>query len=264
MENNCPLLDDHIPHLGPCPTANKRIFSNIDEAFEMTNRVQVEYFTDILCIWAYGAQIRIEQLQQDFPELVIVIPRYIPLFASTREHIDKGWADKGGFAGFSQHTLDVARDWDHVRVHPNIWTGDVPASSTSTHLFIKAVQLLEQQGAIETSTETELPSTTLAWNLRKHFFAEQQNIARREVQCALAESMNLPVSAIQDKLNCGEAHAALQADIEAQKRYQVAGSPTLILNEGRQRLYGNVGYRIIEANMRELLHNPQFGEASWC
>ncbi|OZB35646.1 MAG: disulfide bond formation protein DsbA [Halothiobacillus sp. 15-55-196] len=217
----------------------------------MTKKIQVEYFTDILCIWAYGAQIRIEQLQQDFPEQVTVTPRYIPLFASTGEHIDKGWADKGGFAGFSQHTLDVARDWDHVRVHPNIWTGDVPASSTSTHLFIKAVQLLEQQG-------------TLAWNLRKHFFAEQQNIARREVQCALAESMNLPVSAIQDKLNCGEAHAALHADIEAQKRYQVAGSPTLILNEGRQQLYGNVGYRIIEANMRELLHNPQFGEASWC
>jgi hypothetical protein len=31
-----------------------------------------------------------------------------------------------------------------------------------------------------------------------------------------------------------------------------------------QLLYGNVGYRIIEANVRELLHNPLHGEASWC
>lgn len=33
-------------------------------------------------------------------------------------------------------------------------------------------------------------------------------------------------------------------------------SPTLIFNEGRQRLNGNVGYRVIEANIRELRHNP--------
>lgn len=32
-------------------------------------------------------------------------------------------------------------------------------------------------------------------------------------------------------------------------------SSTLIFNEGRQRLNGNVGYRVIEANIRELLHN---------
>jgi len=43
----------------------------------------------------------------------------------------------------------------------------------------------------------------------------------------------------------------------------VSVSPTLIFNEGRQRLNGNVGYRVIEANIRELLHNPP-GEESWC
>lgn len=230
----------------------------------MTNRVQAEYFTDLLCIWAYGAQIRIEQLQRDFPEQVTVTPRYIPLFASTGERIGDGWADRGGFAGFGRHTREVAGDWDHVEVHPDIWTGDVPASSTSPHLFIKAVQLLEQQDGIDADTDGDPPSTRLAWRLRHSFFAERRNIARREVQCDLAEELNLPMEAIRNKLDCGEAHAALHADMEAQQRYQVAGSPTLVLNEGRQRLYGNVGYRIIEANVRELLHNPQSGEASWC
>jgi len=230
----------------------------------MTHSVQAEYFTDLLCIWAYGAQIRIEQLQHDFPEQVSVTARYIPLFASTGERIGEGWADKGGFSGFGQHTKEVARGWNHVEVHEDIWTGDVPASSTSPHLFVKAVQLLEQQGAIDTAPDEEPPSVRLAWQLRHSFFAERKNIARREVQCALAESLELPIEAIRNKLNCGEAHAALHADMEAQQRYQVTGSPTLVLNEGRQRLYGNVGYRIIEANVRELLHNPQSGEASWC
>jgi hypothetical protein len=46
-------------------------------------------------------------------------------------------------------------------------------------------------------------------------------------------------------------------------RHDVKVSPTLIFNDDRQRLTGNVGYRIIEANVRELLRAPE-REASWC
>ncbi len=230
----------------------------------MSQPLHVEYFTDILCIWAYGGQIRIEQLQDDFDDEVTITPRYMPLFASTEERIGEGWRDQGGFAGFGRHIREVARDWDHVEVHPDIWTGDTPASSTSAHLLIKAVELLEQNGELEATNTLGSPSNELAWNLRKSFFEDNANIARREVQLAIADSMDLPIPAINDMLDCGQAHAALHDDMEAQQRHQVAGSPTLVLNEGRQRLYGNVGYRIIEANVRELLHNPRSGEASWC
>ena len=41
------------------------------------------------------------------------------------------------------------------------------------------------------------------------------------------------------------------------------GSPTYLLNQGRQKLYGNVGYKIIEANVEEVLRRPAEA-ASWC
>jgi predicted DsbA family dithiol-disulfide isomerase len=47
------------------------------------------------------------------------------------------------------------------------------------------------------------------------------------------------------------------------KDQDVRSSPTLLFNEGRQRLSGNVGYRIIEANVRELLDRP-IVQHSWC
>jgi len=55
----------------------------------------------------------------------------------------------------------------------------------------------------------------------------------------------------------------LSKDFDLIKEHTVTVSPTLIFNEGRQRLNGNVGYRVIEANIRELLHNPT-EEQSWC
>jgi len=83
------------------------------------------------------------------------------------------------------------------------------------------------------------------------------------VQLELAEELGLPIAAIQEQIDSGEAYALLSKDFELVKEHTVTVSPTLIFNEGRQRLNGNVGYRVIEANIRELLHNPP-DEQSWC
>ena len=42
------------------------------------------------------------------------------------------------------------------------------------------------------------------------------------------------------------------------------GTPTCLLNEGRQVLFGNMGYQVLEANIRELSREPAAGAASWC
>jgi predicted DsbA family dithiol-disulfide isomerase len=64
--------------------------------------------------------------------------------------------------------------------------------------------------------------------------------------------------------NSGVAFAALAADYQDRDRLRIEGSPTFVLNQGRQKLYGNLGYRVIEVNIRELLREPRAGEMSWC
>ena len=68
---------------------------------------------------------------------------------------------------------------------------------------------------------------------------------------------------LRGEMDEGRAFAALFADAELQKQHLIQGSPTFLLNEGRQKLYGNVGYRIIRANLEELLEGPE-DLASWC
>ena len=45
---------------------------------------------------------------------------------------------------------------------------------------------------------------------------------------------------------------------------RIEGSPSFVLNEGRQKLYRNIGFRVIEANIQELLRVPGSNQASWC
>ena len=78
------------------------------------------------------------------------------------------------------------------------------------------------------------------------------------------EKLGLDISVAQRYLDDGRAHAALSADYKEAENLGVKGSPTMILNEGRQKLFGNVGYRIIEVNIQELLREPNPDQASWC
>ena len=122
--------------------------------------IRISYFSDVLCVWAYIAQIRIDELKSTFQERVSIDLHFTPVFGDAHRKLENRWRDRGGFQGYSHHVKEVAAKFDHVSIHPEIWTTDIPYSSTS-------------------------------------------------------------------------------------------------------RLNGNVGYRVIEANIRELLHNPA-SEQSWC
>lgn len=230
--------------------------------------IKIEYFSDVLCIWAYSGQIRMDELIRDFADDVEIEYRFVPIFAAAKAGINRNWKDEGGFKGFNAHLQNVAKNWPHITVSEDLWTKVAPESSTSAHLYLKAIQLLAQQGEIENQPQDELNGRTLfeesIWLFREAFFCHGLDITRRQVQDETAEKLQLPLKQIHELLDSGKAHAALYQDDEAKNNYKVPGSPTLVLNEGRQLLYGNVGYRIIDANVRELLHDPSHGEASWC
>ncbi len=221
--------------------------------------IRIFCFSDVLCIWAYIAQIRLEELKTAFPESIAIDYHFLPVFGNAREKLENGWRDRGGLTGYQNHVKAIASKFEHISIHPDVWSR-VPASSTSAHLFLNAVQLLEIKALVPESDQV-LAKT--AWGLREAFFAKLADISDRKVQFAIAEELGLDINLIQAQIDSGEAYALLSKDFDLIKEHTVTVSPTLIFNEGRQRLNGNVGYRVIEANIRELLHNPT-EEQSWC
>ena len=235
---------------------------------ESRRPVQIEYFSDVLCVWAYGAQARVDELQRTFAPATEVRYRFIPLFAAAHARVLGTWGQEDGFDRFNRKLHEIVSGWQHAQVHQDVWRTVRPASSTTAHVFLKAVQMLERAGDLSPEPQSAFAGRSrfeeTLWRVRKAFFAEARDISRRSELAAIAGQLELPLAHIDELVDNGEAHAELHLDREAQDRYHVAGSPTFVLDEGRQHLYGNVGYRVIEANVRELLRDPQYGQASWC
>ena len=232
-----------------------------------SERIRIHYFTDVLCIWAYLAQIRLDELIKNYSSQIEVTYHFMPVFGHTQHRIGEGWKDKGGFDGFSKKMHQVIEKFPHVELHPDIWKKNTPKTSTTSHLFIKAVQCLVDNGTISNACQADHGQHTLLedfiWEVRLAFYRDLRDISQMSVLFDIAKSMGLPTDKIQEVLDDGTALAEMSRDIELRDEFNVEGSPTYILNEGRQKLYGNVGYRIIETNLLEILKQPSM-EASWC
>jgi predicted DsbA family dithiol-disulfide isomerase len=229
--------------------------------------IQISYVSDVLCIWAYVAEARLDELRKEFGTSVELEYRFIPIFGATKNRIGEGWKKRGGYAGFGKHVQEVAKGFPHVSVHEGAWTEVAPTTSGAAHEMLCAARLLESEGIIDTLRLDELAGRTLfeeaAWQVRCAFFRDARDISERSVLLDVLGQAGLPTDAIEAKLESGEAMAELCRDIELRDEHKIEGSPTYRLNQGRQKLYGNVGYRVVSANLRELLEQPAH-QASWC
>lgn len=222
-----------------------------------TTPIQVTYYSDVLCVWAYIAERRLTEMRKRFGDKIGIDYRCISIFGDTEGKFAIGWKDRGGFEAYAAHVQDVISEFDHVKVHKDTWSKVRPASSSGIHLLIKAAQL-----ALGAKGNKDVERLT--WALRQAFFVEARDVANFDVQMDIIKSLELPGDNIRQHLKDGTAFAALSIDNDAQSAHKIEGSPTYVLNNERQKLYGNVGFKIIEANILELLKKPSSDHASWC
>lgn len=226
--------------------------------------VKVTYFSDALCIWAYAAQARVDAVKAEFGEAVSIEHRFCSVFGDTNSKITTAWKGRGEYDGFSAHLCEVAQRFPHISVHPEIWRRTRPASSASVHLFLKAVEHTERNSGTIGKQDRKSVFEQVNAGLRSAFFRDCRDIARWEVQCEVAEPLGVDLAEIERSIRSGTVFARLAADYQDADKLRIEGSPTFLLNEGRQKLYGNVGFRMIEANIAELLRDHNHDEASWC
>jgi len=222
--------------------------------------INIEHFSDVLCIWAYIAQIRIDELQSNFPDEVRIEYRFLSVFGDVPGKMAAQWADRGELEGYAAHVQEIAAKFEHININPQAWKANRPTSSLPAQLVLCGVKSL--QASDPESVERTLVERLLN-SLRRAFFVELVDISNHRRLLDIAEAAGVDLANLQRVLDSGAAHAQLAADLAAAAQSNVRSSPTLTFNEGRQVLAGNVGYRVIDANIRELLRSSS-NQQSWC
>lgn len=220
--------------------------------------ILIDHYSDLLCVWAYIAHARAEELQQNFADKLVWRWHYLPVFGDVPGKFVAQWQTRGGAEGYVQHVHDVVAEFEHVSLHPDVWAKVKPTSSAPSHLWLCAARLASDAGELAENAEAQL-----AWAMRRAFFQQAINIAEHTGLVAVLEEAGIAVEIILRRIHDGSAYAALCDDMQKARDANIRISPTFVFNEDRQRLTGNVGYRIIEANVRELLEQPN-KQQSWC
>ena len=229
--------------------------------------VRGSYYSDVLCIWAYIAQRRLEELVPKFGNELSIDAHFCSVFPDAWGKIEDKWKSQGGFEGFNRHINEVALKFPHIDVHERLWLETRPRTSASAHLFLKAIEIIERDGnGSDSKPQPYLDriSTRAAWELRRAFFASAKDISDWKVHNEIADRLGIDYGMVDEKIRSSEAVALLAVDYHLSQKHGVEGSPRFIMNDGRQKLFGNVGYRLIEANVQELLRSAPEEEASWC
>lgn len=213
----------------------------------------IDYYTDILCVWAWIAQRRIDELNRQLGSKITVRYQYVDVFGDLAGKMQGLWKDKGKFEGFADHVHASASAFEYAPVNSRIWKEVRPATSANAHLVLKAVE----------NTTGPDSSAQLAHRIRKAFFVDAQDVGELSVLFDICQEADLDLADIKTSINDGSAMAALMGDYRRANQQQIKGSPSYVIDNGRQTLYGNVGYRVLHANIEELLKQRK-DEASWC
>ena len=218
--------------------------------------VRITHYSDILCVWAYIGQVRVTELQTNYPQEVAFDFRYFNVFGDVHTKMESQWGERGGLDAYASHVHEVAAGFDHVSLSPDAWRRNVPTSSLPAHLLLAAVRLLDiEQGSAA--------APLLDAEIRRAFFEDAVDVSCMTELFMLAATQGVTIDALASKLDSGQAHARLAHDLKSVDEFGVRSSPTMMFNEGRQILSGNVGYRVLEANIRELIRHPA-AQQSWC
>jgi predicted DsbA family dithiol-disulfide isomerase len=219
----------------------------------MNKPLIIDYYTDVLCVWAWIAQRRIDELNQKLKTEIEFRYYYVDIFGDVPTKMSTQWEHKRGYVGFAEHVQQSASTFEDARINSKIWTEVRPATSANAHLALKAVEI----------TYDKSISIEMALKFRSAFFVDALDIGNLEVLCGLVKKNGLNQDKINTSIRDGSAMAALMHDYHKSKQQNIKGSPSYVIDRGRQTLYGNVGYRVLLANIEELLKNPT-DEASWC
>ena len=175
--------------------------------------LELVLYHDVLCSWCYVADARLEFLRDEYEGLVRWSLRPYPLRPENQI------PDKKQRAVLARHFRRVSREREGLGVKPDLWTGRDPPSSSAPPLI--ALEAALPQGPL---LQRELLKA-----MRRAAFLQGINVARRDVQLELAESVGLDLGRFVEKLDHPGQQHVIEASVEEAEALGIKGVPALVI-----------------------------------
>ena len=75
----------------------------------MAENLSLTCYSDILCVWAYISQVRVNEVERKFAGQISVTHRFCSVFGDTAHKIGVGWKELGGYEGYGNHLREVVQ-----------------------------------------------------------------------------------------------------------------------------------------------------------
>ncbi len=229
------------------------VFPTADPARKLT----VEYWSDPLCIWAYVAQPKLDRVLERWGDRLDVHYHIVPVFGSLPWRFREGSWKESGVEGRVASTARVAKQFGFDNISGEVWRDECPASSWAPGIAIKSVFALEERGDFAPGS-----GAAYQWALRRAFFEDNRNVARRSVQFEVAEAMGIDRAPIERFRDDGTGIALLWEDDQKRNESRIQGSPTYVFDGGLAQLFGNFKERVLQSTIGELLDDLEQGASS--
>jgi len=215
--------------------------------------IETDFYTDPLCVWALVAEPKIDAVQAEFGDRLVVRHRVLPVFGSIDARFSTGVWAKGGIDARVAATARAAWLGGFKTVSGAGWRHE-PASSWGPSAVAAGVRQLEDAGEVPAGSTREALR-----GLRHRFFLDDVDVTRRDEQRRVLEEAGLPADRVFRLIDDGPALARLAEAVERRATLRIDGSPTWIFDGGRARLFGNVGLRVVRSTIQALLDGEESG-----
>lgn len=81
----------------------------------MDKTLIIDYHTDILYVWAWIAQRRIDELNKKLGNRIELQCYYVDIFGDVPTKINTQWKSKDGYVGFAEHIQKSASVFEYAR-----------------------------------------------------------------------------------------------------------------------------------------------------
>ena len=208
------------------------------------NKIEIQFFHDVLCAWCYALSPRLLRLKKEFPEIEIVHRSFA--LAPTPDHIVELFGSK------SEAKKQILQHWKAANQNDDACRINTELMASRDHDYPYSMEGLKACKAAEFQNG-QTGHGDYFYAIQKVHLTDCHNISDYSVLEKCAEDIGLNTETFKTDFNAKKTMQAIEEDMYLSQQFNVRAVPTLLINN-KVKISGAQTYDTIKTSIERLLN----------